>query len=499
MCLPTGAGKTVIFSELAKVARRQVLVLAHREELLGQARTKIEAAMQGAAVVSIERGAEKASADAKVLVCSIRSLHEERLARVIKGRDVGLVIYDECHHAAAADNMRVLRQLGVFEESWNGTLLGFTATTARGDGQGLDDVFEKIVYSRSLPQMIEDGYLCRLRGYRIRTSADLTRLTVGATDFREDELAEAVDIEERNALVARSIQELARDRRTIAFCVTVNHAKNLAKSLNVLGVPAGLVHGAMPSDQRAKELADFREGKTVALTNVGVLTEGFDDPGVSCIAMTRPTRSDGLYTQCVGRGTRLHPGKKDCLVLDFVDLSTLDLCTLPSLFGTPRDLDLQGGDVSEAKHVYEKILFDRPGFEVEAGAVTLEEIQERAANFDPLKLGIDEEVRAISPNAWFSLGRHGVGVFFGPREMLVLRDQRKWRVEMDGKIMDRFPRLEDAVQACDFELRKMGKSGLARIPPEPPRQKAVFTRVNVVGSRAPAKGGGLKGRRRSRP
>src|SRR5262249_39718750 len=150
------------------------------------------------------------------------------------------------------------------------------------------------------------------------------------------------------ALVARSIQELARDRRTIAFCVTVGHARNLCRALNHLGVPAGIVHGAMSSEARARALADFRAGRAQVLTNVGVLTERFDDPRVSCVAMARPTRSEGLYAQCVGRGTRLHPGKKDCLVLDFVDLSALSLCTLPSLFGMPRDLDLEGQDAAEA-------------------------------------------------------------------------------------------------------------------------------------------------------
>src|SRR3954454_22380409 len=143
--LPTGAGKTVIFSHLAQLARRQVLVLAHREELLTQARDKLQRALggaAGAAVVAIERGELRAPPDARVLVCSIRSLHEERLAKVLRGRDVGLIVYDECHHAAAEDNLRVLRQLGVFEPAFDGTLLGFTATTARGDGQGLDDVFE---------------------------------------------------------------------------------------------------------------------------------------------------------------------------------------------------------------------------------------------------------------------------------------------------------------------------------------------------------------------
>lgn len=470
VCLPTGAGKTVIFSHLAELARRQVLVLAHRDELLAQAKEKIERALTNtSAVVAIEQGGQRAPEGAKVIVCSIRSLHEERLVRVMRGRDIGLVIYDECHHAAADDNLRVLRQLGAFEPGWTGTLLGFTATTERGDGKGLDSVFEEIVYCRTLPEMIEDGFLAPLRGYRIATSADLTRISAGGIDFREDELAEAVDIEERNALVARSIQELARDRRTIAFCVTVNHARNLSRSLNAIGVPAGIVHGAMPKDTRAAALAEFRAGKTVVLCNVAVLTEGFDDPGVSCVAMARPTRSAGLYAQCVGRGTRLFPEKKDCLILDFVDVSSLDLCTLPSLFGSPRDLDLRGGDASEARRIWQQILLDAPGFELEAGALTLSEIQDRAKSFDPLGLVTDDEVRAISDHAWFSLGRHGVGLHFQRKagrttEVLVLKRGTRgkaWEITLDGKVMERFSRMEDAVQAVDYEIGRMGRAALA--------------------------------------
>jgi ATP-dependent helicase IRC3 len=136
--------------------------------------------------------------------------------------------------------------------------------------------------------------------------------------------------------VARSIQELARDRRTVAFCVTVAHAQNLRRSLAALGVRAAAVYGDMPADARAQVLADFAAGRIQVVTNVAVLTEGFDDPGVSCVAMARPTRSEGMYAQCVGRGTRLAPGKRDCLVLDFVDVSSLSLCSLPSLFGMPR-------------------------------------------------------------------------------------------------------------------------------------------------------------------
>lgn len=469
VCLPTGAGKTVIFSQLACLAKKSVLVLAHREELLAQAREKIERAIEGSARVAVEQGQKRAPAEARVLVCSIRSLHQARLEQVLSGRDIGLVIYDECHHAAAEDNLRVLRRLGAFDPAWTGTLLGFTATTSRGDGKGLDSVFERIVFTRTLPDLIDAGYLVKLRGFRIATSADLTSLSREGLDLGEEELSEAIDIEERNALVARSIQELARDRRTIAFCVTVNHARNLCKSLNSLGVSAGIVYGAMPALARAKALSDFREGRTQALTNVGVLTEGFDDPGISCIAMARPTRSEGLYAQCVGRGTRLFPEKKDCLILDFVDLSNLDLCTLPSLFGMPKDLDLEGRDASEAQRAWQQLAFDHPGFEVEAGAITLSEIQDRAEKFDPLTLRIDAGVRAISRNAWASLGRHGLLLHFEKKagrlsEVVVSRSKargKKWHVQMDGSLIERFSTIEEAVQAVDYEVGQLGRAAQA--------------------------------------
>ncbi len=473
VALPTGAGKTVIFSELAKLARRPVLVIAHREELLAQAREKIARALGDGGRVAIERGPDRAPADAKVVVSSIRSLHEERLARVLAARTFGLVVYDECHHAVADDNLRVLRQLGAFEPEWEGTLLGFTATTERGDGKGLDAAFERIVYSRALPEMIDDGYLVPLRGFRIATGADLSRVLARGSDLDEVALAEAVDIEERNALVARSIQELARDRRTVAFCVNVQHARNLARALRVLGVSAVAVYGEMPMEERERALAEFRAGKTRVLTNVAVLTEGFDDPGVSCVAMARPTRSAGLYAQCVGRGTRLAEEKKDCLILDFADVSSLPLCTLPSLFGVPRDVDLGGEDVREARRLFHRLSLDVPGFELEAGAVTLREIESRAASFDPLTLAVNPEVRAISGNAWFSLGRFGVGLHFERRsgrasEALVLaRGTRgmRWEVTVDGRSVARFSTLEEAVESVDYEIERWGRATAASARP----------------------------------
>ena len=466
--LPTGAGKTVIFSTLVRLARRPVLVLAHRGELVEQAADKIRRALQGddrAERVAVEQAERRAPEDAHVVVASIRSLHDQRLSRLMAARSFGLVVYDECHHAPAEDNQRVLRTLGAFEADWTGTLLGFTATATRGDGKGLDTVFERVVYSRSLPDLIGQGYLVPLRGFRISTAADLQSVRSTPTDLNESDLAEAIDIEDRNALVARSIQELARGRRTLAFCVTVRHARHLMRALNTVGVPAGMVWGEMRPEDRASVLEAFRQGRLQAVTNVGVLTEGFDDPGVSCVAMARPTRSAGLYAQCVGRGTRLHPGKTDCIVLDFVDLSELELVSLPTLYGAPRNLDLQAEEAGEVAEQVRQLLAAHPGFEVPPEAITLQEIKDRAAAFNPLDQHVDLEIRAISANGWASLGRRGLVLHIvkGHRttEVRVLDlgakgRKNRWQVWWNGKKVAAFSRVEQAVEAVDFEVDRKG-------------------------------------------
>ncbi len=476
--LPTGAGKTVIFSTLLRVLRRKALVLAHRSELLDQARDKLATALGEERTVALEQGPSRAGPDADVVVASLRSLHSERLDGLLQHHDFGLVVYDECHHAPADDNARILRQLGCFDRGWSGLLVGFTATTGRGDRRGLEEVFEEIVYHRGLPAMIRDGYLVPLRGYRVATEADLRAIApAGDDDFGIEALEEAIDIRGRNALVARTVQELCRDRKTLVFCVTVQHARNLAQALNDVGVPTGLVHGEMPKDERAAVLAALKSGELRAITNVGVLTEGFDEPSISCVAMARPTRSDSLYTQCVGRGTRLFPGKEDCLVLDFVDVSELSLCSLPSLFGMPPQLDLEGQDVVEAEERLGRLFEDFPTFELPPEAITLGEIEQRARHFDPLTLEVDPEIAAISGNAWTSLGRTGLVLHYlrAPAklgEFLVMDSgqpgKQRYHVFADGKEVTTFARLDQAVEAVDYEVSVRGPAADASARPDAP-------------------------------
>lgn len=473
LALPTGAGKTVIFSELIRRARHPVLVLAHREELLGQARDKIEAALARDGgprrVVGLEQGQHRAPREASVIVASLRSLHPERLGRVLAGRDLRLVIYDECHHAVADDNRRVLEQIGALAPDWPGTLVGLTATTRRADGRALSEVFEEIVYHRTLRQMIDDGYLRPLRGLRIATGVDIRSVGASGEDFDPEALESSIDIETRNLLVARSIQDLARDRRTIAFCVGVGHAENLSRALNRIGVRAGMVCGDMPKPDRRRTLRMFREGRLQVIANVGVLTEGFDDPGVSAIAMVRPTRSESVYLQCVGRGMRLSPDADDCLVLDFVDLSGVEIITTPTLDAGPsREYEEPEAseDAAAPPGGREPVPVDDSG---EAPA-TWEEIQARMAAFDPLTMDRASEAASISANAWLSLGARGMRLYFlgrsGELEHFELRPEapprRGTEVWLGKTKLARLPSMHEAIEAVDLELPEYGDRESAR-------------------------------------
>ncbi len=466
LCLPTGAGKTVIFAELIRRAKHPVLVLAHRDELVGQAKNKVEAALAGTdRIVAVEQGDASAPREATVLVASIRSLHEGRIGRALAGRDIRLVIYDECHHAVANDNRRVLEQIGVFADDWPGTLVGFTATTRRADGRGLGEIFEEIVYSRSLREMIDEGFLRPLVGLRISTGVDIGDVPERGDDLDEERLEEAIDIEQRNLLVARSIQELTRDRRTIAFCVGIAHAEHLCAALRKLGVPAGMVCGEMPKPARQQTLDRFRRGVLRVITNVGVLTEGFDDPGVSAIAMVRPTRSESVYLQCVGRGMRLHPDAKDCLVLDFVDLSGLTLVTTPTLDAGPSR-EIEPRQETEVEGGVAPRLLD-PG-DMDDAPATLHEIESRLAAFDPLALEQREEAAAISVNAWLSLGAHGMLLYFmdraGALRQFELRPEKRSgaTVWLGDRKLARFSTMQAAIEAVDLELPKHGDPSSAR-------------------------------------
>jgi ATP-dependent helicase IRC3 len=344
--LPTGTGKTVVFASFphALRMRRRLLVLAHREELLVQARDKFRL-VDPDLRVEIERGADRASADAAVVIASVPTLaraHGRRLAR-LRPEEFSIVVVDEAHHAVAPTYRRVFDHFGLMEPSTQRFLIGFTATPRRGDRQGLGEVFEEVCYARDLRDMIGEGYLAPIAGWRVDSDVSLDGVRIRHGDFVESQLARVINTPARNELLLRSYRALADGRRAIVFCVDVAHAHATRQVFAQAGVRAAAVWGAMPADDRRASLARFSSGELDVLTNCNLLTEGFDEPRVDCIIMARPTRSKLLYAQMVGRGTRLHPDKTDLLVVDISDNSrTHQLPGLDTLFDLPAGMNLQG-------------------------------------------------------------------------------------------------------------------------------------------------------------
>ncbi len=319
--LPTGAGKTVVFANLIsellpQLDGKRALVIAHREELLDQAAAKVRTVRPDlrVGVVKAERDEHQ---DVDVIVASIQTLAVERRREAI--RDIGVVIVDECHHAAAPSYMTVLEHFG----AWRGLpVAGFTATMTRADG-GLAEVWQEVVFTLDILEMIEDGYLCDVRGKRVIVEGlDLDAVRTRAGDLQDGQLGQALEDSDAGPVVARAYQEHAAGRPGVVFTPTVATAQSMAEAFTAAGIPAAAVWGDMGRDERAAVLDRYRSGDVQVLANCMVLTEGFDAPWTSCAVIARPTKSAGLYCQMAGRALRLSEGKTDALILDVMGAST---------------------------------------------------------------------------------------------------------------------------------------------------------------------------------
>jgi superfamily II DNA or RNA helicase len=342
--LPTGCGKTIVFGLLAKKLNVRTLILAHREQLIKQAVDKVSLVWPEASIGVCM--AERDEIDSQVVVASIQSASRtQRLAR-LKEQGFRLCVIDEAHHAPSASYTTFLSELGFLNDDPGKLLAGMTATATRQGIGFLKDIFQEVVFERSIGTMIKADYLSDLKGKRILTSANLDGLRTNRGDFVKRELAEVCNTPKRNALIVNSFLEHCSDRKGIAFTCDVRHAIDLASSFKEKGVSASAIYGSMNDEEKASIMDDFSFGKLQLLVNCALFTEGFDEPSINAVLMCRPTRSKGLYVQCVGRGTRLHPGKSDCLVLDFCDnfhdiqsIATLEKAV--SLTPDPRSKDEQ--------------------------------------------------------------------------------------------------------------------------------------------------------------
>lgn len=358
--LPTGCGKTVIFTSLGNVRPNSypMLVIAHREELLDQAADKFAQANPDLKVGK-EQATHAADLDCDVVVASIATIGRATGDRIKKWEPghFRTIVIDEAHHAAAQSYVRAVDYFDC------DVLLGVTATPQRGDNVNLQDVFSEVVYYKSILEMIQGGWLSPLVGYRVDTGTDISSVGSRAGDYIESELTQAIDTPERNALIVKAYNDLAAGRPTLVFAAGIQHAKDIVKAFKDHGpsVSVDCILGETDSAVRHDLYARVRSGECQVLVNVGVLTEGFDEPSISCIILARPTRSNGLYTQIVGRGTRLFDGKRDCIVIDLADVTKgKKPIGLPSLLGLPSDFDLDGRELTDAFDSVSELLQKSP-------------------------------------------------------------------------------------------------------------------------------------------
>lgn len=341
--LPTGSGKTVVLSYLASRREGRALILAHRNELISQAAGKL-AMVSGSLDIGIVKAAQDDSG-APVVVASVQTLaSEKRLARV---GSFSTVIVDEAHHAVASTYMTILEALGCFKADGPLTV-GFTATAGRSDKVGLGAVWQEITYQRGIVQMIAEGYLCDVRAMEIGCDFDLGNAQVRAGDYTDSSLGAELERSDAIEAAARAYREHAKDRPGIAFTPTIATAHALAAALTRQGIPAEAVDGTMPIDQRNAILRRLHKGETQVVPNAQILTEGFDEPAVSCALMLRPTKSAPFLTQMIGRVLRPFVGKEDALVLDLAGSTALGLATIADLAGLPPGSVKPGKSLLEA-------------------------------------------------------------------------------------------------------------------------------------------------------
>lgn len=324
LVLATGLGKTICAIEIAKKYidnNKKVLFIAHREELLDQAAEKM--LLFHSIDFTMIKSDKKFEEEKMFHIGSIQSLcKENRLFKFPKDY-YSLIIVDEAHHTMANTYMSVLE----YFDSAN--ILGITATPNRNDNKKLAKFYESMAYEYNIEDAIKDGWLSNVIMRTGKIKIDISKVRTIAGDFVINELDKAIAKEFAN--ISEYIKTMLRGRkRILIFTPRVQSAKCLSDILSANGLNSEFVCGA--SKDRKDIISRFRSGETRIICNSMVLTEGFDCPEVDCVINLRPTQSKGLFTQMLGRGTRLSPGKKNLLFVDFLWKTDRDIITPCNIF-----------------------------------------------------------------------------------------------------------------------------------------------------------------------
>jgi hypothetical protein len=338
---------SLLMNDLDADPSARALIIAHRRELIEQPIDRIRLmdagwlmnspALDRPRIGMITQG--HSDVDRQLTVATVQSLREHRIQQLLQHGSITHLVTDEAHHVQAKTYQNVRRAL--LDTNPYLYHLGVTATPLRADGDGLSGTYASVAKVISIADLVRDGWLVQPRWLAISAGLSIQGLHTRNGDYVVSELAEVIETAAFRRLVIESFRQFGTGRRFIAFTVSVQGAHDLASDMRAAGYRVQAIDGTMPMDERAQLLAAFRRGDLDGLTNCQVLTEGFDAPGTSCILMCRPTQSDGLYIQCMGRGLRPANGRaepgEDCLVLDFVPADARNIVLAGDVLGIPKD------------------------------------------------------------------------------------------------------------------------------------------------------------------
>ena len=348
LVLPTAAGKTVVFANVAKDQvdkGHRVLVMAHRGELLDQAADKL---LEAAGLPSVLEKAESSALGSHipVTVGSVQSLSQRGRLEKFPRDYYQDIIVDEAHHCLSPSYRTVLDHFPT------ANVLGVTATPDRGDQRNLGEFFDSKAYEYSMADAIRQGYLAPIKAQMIPLELNISEVGISNGDFAVSQVGNA--LEPYLDQIASEMVHYCKGRKTVVFLPLIAISQKFCRMLNDAGLRAAEVNGN--SDDRAEVLEDFENGKYDVLCNSMLLTEGWDCPAVDCVVVLRPTKIRSLYQQMVGRGMRIHPGKEELLLLDFLWMTERhDLC---------RPSALISKDEAIAKKIDERMKEDAEGFDL---------------------------------------------------------------------------------------------------------------------------------------
>ena len=460
---PTGSGKTLLFAKIAEHYQPgRTLVLAHREELLEQARDNILRAT--GIIAEIEAAERTASLEAPVVVASVQTLTREHRRRRFSPDHFALIVVDECQHALSESYQRVL---GYFEGA---RVLGVTATPDRGDKRLLGDYFENIAHETTLVELVTQGYLSRIRVKTLPLRIDITKVKSVAGDFSSDQLGHA--LEPHLAAVADIIARDFAGRKSLAFLPLCALSERFAGLCRERGITAEHVDGG--SRDRRGVLERFRSGETSLVSNAMLWSEGFDEPSIDCVIPLRPTKIRSLYAQQIGRGTRIHPGKDFLWVLDFLWLTHRHNLIRPPALIAQDDEEAQAmggdGDLLDRAEQYRQEKFARLAEALEANR------RREAKEFDLLEFAVaigDAELASFEPTM------HWHGDPISPRQTEFLTRCGINPAALKGKghachVIDKIMQRRAAGLATYKQVRTLRKFGV------PEAHLISFTRAHAI-------------------